>query len=196
MASRTGWQALNWWSWRTKRKLFRQKMTIGQEEVENLAGQNAEKPRQSKNKCSSAWSDKGPVETAADQVETDSAVESRGRCQAHLQRSADFPWFGKESEQETNWRVKWQRSYRHVRQKCSRQNPCHPARFVLNARDDVLSGPMTCWAVPWRIDKGPIPRTCQLYNSVDNTQSSTLPKRGRFPCSAGCRRTSCTRSLS
>ena len=30
-------------------------MTIGREEVENLAGQNAEKPRQSKNKCSSAW---------------------------------------------------------------------------------------------------------------------------------------------
>ena len=30
-------------------------MTIGREEVENPAGQNAEKPRQSKNKCSSAW---------------------------------------------------------------------------------------------------------------------------------------------
>ena len=42
-------------SWRTKRKLIRRKMTIGREEVENLAGQNAEQPRQSKNKCSSAW---------------------------------------------------------------------------------------------------------------------------------------------
>ena len=30
-------------------------MTIGREEVENPAGQNTEKPRQSKNKCSSAW---------------------------------------------------------------------------------------------------------------------------------------------
>ena len=42
-------------SWRTKRKLIRRKMTIGREEVENLAGQNAEQPRQSKSKCSSAW---------------------------------------------------------------------------------------------------------------------------------------------
>ena len=30
-------------------------MTIGREEVENPAGQNAEKPRQSKYECSSAW---------------------------------------------------------------------------------------------------------------------------------------------
>ena len=37
---------------------------------------------------------------------------------------------------------------RHVRQKCSRQNPCHPARCVLDARDDVLSGPMTNWQRP------------------------------------------------
>ena len=134
-----------------------------------LAGQNAEKPRQSKNKCSSAWkgfeggrrsgfthafrpfshgqsrlhlgtprgktstasrclapvrsqiarrrlpsfqvadrqdgadgcavSDTGPVEleTAADQVETDPAVESQGRSRAQLQRSASFPWLGKEA---------------------------------------------------------------------------------------------------
>ena len=32
-------------SWRTKRKLIRRKMMIGWEEVENLAGQNAEQPR-------------------------------------------------------------------------------------------------------------------------------------------------------
>ena len=44
-----------------------------------------------------------PVETAANQVETDPAVESWGRNQAQLQSSADFPWLGKESEQETNW---------------------------------------------------------------------------------------------
>ena len=142
---------------------------MGREEVENPAGQNAEKPRQSKNKCSSAWkgfeashmhsvhfpmdkvgytsesprsrkdstasrclspvksqeqdldrhaslpsrssvdrqdgadgcavSDTGPVKTAADQVETDPGVESQGRSQAQLalQRSADFPWLGKET---------------------------------------------------------------------------------------------------
>ena len=31
------------------------------------------------------------------------------------------------------------RSSRHVRQKCSRQNPCHPARFDLYAQDDVFA---------------------------------------------------------
>ena len=46
----------------------------------------------------SAVSDTGPVETAADHVETDPAVERRGRSQAQLQRLADFPWLGKESE--------------------------------------------------------------------------------------------------
>ena len=35
-------------------KTYQTKMTIGRE-VENLAGQNAENPRQRKNKCSSAW---------------------------------------------------------------------------------------------------------------------------------------------
>ena len=41
--------------------------------------------------------------------------------------------------------LKWQRSSRHVRQKCSRQNPCHPARFVLYAQDDVFAkAPLAC----------------------------------------------------
>ena len=46
-----------------------------------------------------AVSDTGPVKTAADQVETDPGVESQGRSQAQLalQRSADFPWLGKET---------------------------------------------------------------------------------------------------
>ena len=51
----------------------------------------------------SAVSNTGPVETAADQVETDPGVKSQGRSQAQLQRSADFPWLGKERKQETNW---------------------------------------------------------------------------------------------
>ena len=42
------------------------------------------------------------VETTADQ-ETDPAVESGGESQAQLQRSVDFSWLEKESEQETNW---------------------------------------------------------------------------------------------
>ena len=50
----------------------------------------------------SAVSDAELEETAANQVETDPAVESRGRSLAQLQRSADFPKFGKEKEQETN----------------------------------------------------------------------------------------------
>ena len=62
-------------SWRTKRKLIRRKMTIGREEVENLAGQNAEQPRQSKNKCSSAW--KG--------------FEGRRRSSASHMHSVHFP---------------------------------------------------------------------------------------------------------
>ena len=47
-----------------------------------------------------AVSDTGPVKTAADQVETDPGVESQGRSQAQLalQRSADFPWLGKETK--------------------------------------------------------------------------------------------------
>ena len=78
------------------------------------------------------------------EVKTDPGVESQGRSQAQLQRSADFPWLGKEKKkkQETNWWVKtlkWQGSSRHVRQKCSRQNPCHPARFDLYAQDDVFA---------------------------------------------------------
>ena len=47
-----------------------------------------------------AVSDTGPaVKTAADQVETDPGVESQGRSQAQLalQRSADFPWLGNET---------------------------------------------------------------------------------------------------
>ena len=46
-----------------------------------------------------AVSDTGPVKAAADQVETDPGVESQGRSQAQLalQRSADFPWLGKET---------------------------------------------------------------------------------------------------
>ena len=51
----------------------------------------------------SAVSGSGPVETAADQVKTDPAVEGWGRSQAQLQRSVDFPCLRKESEQETNW---------------------------------------------------------------------------------------------
>ena len=45
----------------------------------------------------SAVSDTGTVKSAADQVETDPGVESQGRSQAQLQRSAAFPWLGKET---------------------------------------------------------------------------------------------------
>ena len=62
-------------------------------------------------------SDAELVETAANQVETDPAVESRGRSLAQLQRSADFPKLGKEKEQDMNSFFslslstrKWQRS--------------------------------------------------------------------------------------
>ena len=196
-------------------------MTIGREEVENPAGQNAEKPRKSKNKCSSAWkgfeashmhsvhfphagtksatprnppdrgktstasrclapvnsqeqdldrhaslpsrssvdrqdgadgcavSDTGPVKTAAHQVETDPGVESQGRSQAQLalQRSADFPWLGKE----TNRKRTGEWNGKDLPAMCDKMfppKPCHPARFVLSARDDVLSGPMTYWQMP------------------------------------------------
>ena len=37
-----------------------------------------------------AVSDTGPMKTTADQVETDPGVESQGRSQAQLQRSADL----------------------------------------------------------------------------------------------------------
>ena len=206
-------------------------MTIGREEVENLAGQNAEKRRQSESTWSSAWksfedgrrngfthtfrpfsygqsrlhlgiprgktstasrclasvrsqeqdrhaslpliqvvdrhvgpegcavSDTCPVETAADQVETDAAA-SCGESGSESSSAAEVSGFSmarKINEQETNRWVKWQRSSRHVRQKCSRQNPCHPARFVLDWQDYVLSGPMTYWQRPrclWCCDCG------------------------------------------
>ena len=70
-------------------------------------------------------------------LESSSAVEVGG-----------FSMARKRNKQETNWWVKWQRSSHHVRQKCSLQNPRHPARFVLGARDDMLSGPMTYWQRP------------------------------------------------
>ena len=139
-------------------------MTIGREEVGNPAGQNAEKPRQSKNKCSSAWKgfeashmhsvhfpmdkvgytseiprsrkdvDSWPLPCSGEKPRARSrstrlpsfqvvrrssgwrrwlcsewyrpsedrcwpGVESQGRTQVQLalQRSADFPWLGKET---------------------------------------------------------------------------------------------------
>ena len=202
-------------------KTWDEKMTIGREEVENLAGQSAEKPRQSKNKCSSAWkrfeggrrssashmhsvhfpmdkvgyisesprrktsaaslclalvrspragstllpsfqvvnrqdgaddsavSDTGPEVTATDQVETDPAAESRGRSQAQLQRSVDFPWLRKKANRKRTgeWNGK------DLPAMCEKNVP---AKTLATQRVSFWMRAMTCWAVPWRIDKGPI----------------------------------------
>ena len=70
--------------------------------------------------------------------------------------------------------VKWQRSSRHVRQKCSRQNPCHPARFDLYAQDDVFAN------APFE------EKPCNEKNELFNSQTSSNPlvarlKVWRFP---------------
>ena len=91
-----------------------------------------------------AVSDTGPVETAAGHQRS----ENWSRCRESGSESSSAAEVGgfskarKRKKQETNWWVKtlkWQRSSRHVRQKCSRQNPCHPARFDLYAQDDVFA---------------------------------------------------------
>ena len=84
------------------------------------------------------------MKTAADQVETDPGVESQGRSQAQLalQRSADFLWLGKETNR-NELVSEMAKIFPPCATKMFPPKPCHPARFVLGARDDVLSGPMT-----------------------------------------------------
>ena len=118
-----------------------------------------------------AVSDTGPVKTAADQVETDPGVESQGRSEAQLalQRSADFPWLGKE----TNKKRTGEWNGKDLPAMCDKMfppKPCHPARFVLGARDDVLSGPMTYWQPYWQRPHwrghGRMTSSCTLLSTV------------------------------
>ena len=97
----------------------------------------------------SAASDTGPVEIAADQVETYPAVESQGQSQAQLQRSTDFPWLGKE----TNRKRTGEWNGKDLPAMCDKNVP---ARTLATQRVSFWVRTMTCWAVPWRIDKGPI----------------------------------------
>ena len=93
--------------------------------------------RASADRCWSSWNWSSCGESGS---ESSSAAEVSG-----------FSMARKRNEQETNWWVKWQRSSRH--------HACATKMFPpkpLPQRVSFWMRTMTCWAVPWRIDKGPI----------------------------------------
>ena len=53
--------------------------------------------------------------------------------------------------------------------------PCHPARFVLGARDDVLSGPMTYWQRPHWLVIFRRPQALSAASSPSNHLSADGP---------------------
>ena len=113
-----------------------------------------------------AVSNTGPVETAANQVETDPAVESQGGGWAQLQRSADFPWLGKE----TNRKGTGEWNGKDLPTMCDKNVP---AKTLATQRVSFWMRAMTCWAVPWRIDKGPIPVAIFLNHDAQSAAQTT-----------------------